>query len=359
MVTTRNRSRNPSLTQVEMELPQPTRPRRARQTKPKPVIVQDAEESETVESSSPTSSPESRSPPSEPEEPLSPVEVPRKSPLNVSVSSKKLERYDEEENEEENRHEEEEAQAVPGDEQQSESAESEDESEEEDDDDNYEDLDALLVKAQASLKRKAIFEEKSSEPMFNFPKLQTGLKDKNVYIKQENGRAKVAVDNVVVVDKGSKAGNKAALETCEVNMNAEKVHVSKRQKQEEREKTTGKKWFDMPQQVLTPELRRDLQILRLRNVLDPKRFYKREEKGKPRFPKYFQVGTIIEGNTEFYSSRLSKKERATTITGEVMKDIAGRDYYKRKFDEIQVVKQSGGKKFNKKGKGKQSKSWRK
>ncbi|KAK3820799.1 MAG: Fcf2 pre-rRNA processing-domain-containing protein [Linnemannia gamsii] len=195
--------------------------------------------------------------------------------------------------------------------------------------------------------------------MFSFPKLQTGLKDKNVYIKQENGRAKVAVDNVVVVDKGNKSGNKSALETCEVNMNSEKVHVSKRQKQEERGKTTGKKWFDMPQQILTPELRRDLQILKLRNVLDPKRFYKREEKGKPRFPKYFQVGTIVEGNTEFYSSRLSKKERATTITGEVMKDLAGRDYYKRKFDEIQAVKQSGGKRFNKKGKGKQSKSWRK
>ncbi|KAK5807758.1 Fcf2 pre-rRNA processing-domain-containing protein [Linnemannia elongata] len=359
MVTTRNRSRNPSLTQAEMELPPPTRPRRARQTKPKPVIVQDAEESETVESSSPTSSPESRSPPSEPEEPLSPVEVLGKSPLNETVSSKKAEQYNEEEDEEEDGDEEEEAQAVPGDEQQSESAESEDDSEEEEGDDDDENLDALLVKAQASLKRKAVFEEKSNEPMFNFPKLQTGLKDKNVYIKQENGRAKVAVDNVVVVDKTNKAGSKAALETCEVNMNAEKVHVSKRQKQEEREKTTGKKWFDMPQQVLTPELRRDLQILRLRNVLDPKRFYKREEKGKPRFPKYFQVGTIIEGNTEFYSSRLSKKERATTITGEVMKDVAGRDYYKRKFDEIQVAKQSGGKKFNKKGKGKQSKSWRK
>ncbi|KAF9147352.1 hypothetical protein BG015_011031 [Linnemannia schmuckeri] len=345
MVTTRNRSRNPSLTQAEMELPPPTRPRRSRQTKPKPVVVQDAEESETVESSSPTSSPESRSPPSELEEPLSSVEVPEESLLGETVSSKKPEQ------------EEDEAQTVPGDEEQLDSAESKDESEEEEDDD--EDLDALLVKAQASLKRKAMFEENSNEPMFNFPKLQTGLKDKNVYIKQENGRAKVTVDNVVVVDKGNKAGNRSALETCEVNMNAEKVHISKRQKQEEREKTTGKKWFDMPQQVLTPELRRDLQILKLRNVLDPKRFYKREEKGKPRFPKYFQVGTIIEGNTEFYSSRLSKKERATTITGEVMKDIAGRDYYKRKFDEIQVAKQSGGKKFNKKGKGKQSKSWRK
>ncbi|KAG0309653.1 hypothetical protein BGZ97_013011 [Linnemannia gamsii] len=341
-----------------MELPPPTRPRRTRQTKPRPAIVQDAEESETVESSSPTSSPESRSPPSEAEEPLSPVDVPKEvSPLKTTVLSNKSQQDDDhEDNEEEEEGEEEETQTVPEDEQQSESAESEDEEEEEDDD---EDLDALLVKAQASLKRKAMFEDKTNEPMFNFPKLQTGLKDRNVYIKQENGRAKVAVDNVIVVDKSNKSGSKPALETCEVNMNSEKVHVSKRQKQEEKEKTTGKKWFDMPQQVLTPELRRDLQILRLRNVLDPKRFYKREEKGKPRFPKYFQVGTIIEGNTEFYSSRLSKKERATTITGEVMKDIAGRDYYKRKFDEIQVAKQSGGKKFNKKGKGKQSKSWRK
>lgn len=118
-----------------------------------------------------------------------------------------------------------EAQTVPEDQQQSESAESEEE-------DDEEDLDALLVKAQASLKRKAMFEEKINEPMFNFPKLQTGLKDRNVYIKQENGRAKVAVDNVIVVDKGIKAGNKPALETCEVNMNSEKVHVSKRQKQE-------------------------------------------------------------------------------------------------------------------------------
>ena len=109
---------------------------------------------------------------------------------------------------------------------------------------------------------------------------------------------------------------------------------------------------------MTPELKRDLQILKLRNVLDPKRFYKREDKGKAKFPKYFQVGTIVEGNTEFYSSRLTKKERATTITGEVMKDLTGRDYYKRKFNEIQEAKQSGGKRFNKKGSGKQSKSWR-
>ncbi|KAF8927936.1 hypothetical protein BGZ58_010004 [Dissophora ornata] len=229
----------------------------------------------------------------------------------------------------------------------------------EEEDDDHEDLELLLVKAQQSLKRKALHEEKKEEPRFSFPKLETGLNTKDVYIKQESARAKVDVNAVVVVEKGATGlSSRSALETCEVNMNAQKVHTSKRQRKEEREKTTGKGWFDLPQQVMTPELKRDLQILKLRNVLDPKRFYKREEKGKAKFPKYFQVGTIVEGNTEFYSSRLTKKERATTITGEVMKDLTGRDYYKRKFNEIQEAKQSGGKRFNKKGSGKQSKSWR-
>ncbi|KAF9918879.1 hypothetical protein FBU30_011239 [Linnemannia zychae] len=389
MVTTRNRSKNPTLTQAQMELPPPAKPRRTRQVKPKPVAVHDAEESETVESSSPTSSPESRSPPSEPEEPLSPVDIikqplstveitkevslsvdiPKQTKLRVEQDvdddnkNEKIDENDTEDEDEDENDDSEDVQTVPHDQQMSES-ESESESddnlkEEEDDDEDDEDLDALLVKAQASLKRKAMFEEKTDEPMFNFPKLNTGLKGEKLYIKQVNGRAKVAVDNVAVVDKGNKPTKASALETCEINMNAEKVYVSKRQKQMEREKTTGKKWFDMPQQILTPELKRDLHILKLRNVLDPKRFYKREEKGKPNFPKYFQMGTIIEGNTEFYSSRLTKKERATSITGEVMKDLAGREYYKRKFDEIQVAKQSGGQKFNKKGKGKKSNSWRK
>ncbi|KAG0311695.1 hypothetical protein BGZ99_009981 [Dissophora globulifera] len=232
---------------------------------------------------------------------------------------------------------------------------------EQEDDDDEEDLDELLLKAQQSLKRKAMFEREErseKEPRFSFPKLQSGLDPKDVYLTQNGNRVKVDPNTVVVVDKAGSADNKSALETCKVNLNAHEVHVSKKQKKEEKEKTAGKGWFDLPQQVLTPELKRDLQILKLRNVLDPKRFYKREDKSKPKFPKYFQVGTIVEGNTEFYSSRLTKKERATTITGEVMKDLTGRDYYKRKFDEIQESKQSGGKKFYKKGKGKQSKGWR-
>lgn len=43
----------------------------------------------------------------------------------------------------------------------------------------------------------------------------------------------------------------------------------------------------MPAPEITPEVKRDLQLLKLRNVLDPKRFYKKDSDRK--LPKYFQV----------------------------------------------------------------------
>ena len=40
-------------------------------------------------------------------------------------------------------------------------------------------------------------------------------------------------------------------------------------------------------------------MLRLRGAFDPKRFYKSVDNSK--FPKYFQMGTVVEGPTDFYS----------------------------------------------------------
>ena len=53
----------------------------------------------------------------------------------------------------------------------------------------------------------------------------------------------------------------------------------------------------MKQPEMTPEIKRDLQIIKQRSALDPKRHYKKD---KWEIPKFFQMGTIIEGNTEFY-----------------------------------------------------------
>ncbi|CAG8540898.1 6988_t:CDS:2, partial [Scutellospora calospora] len=109
--------------------------------------------------------------------------------------------------------------------------------------------------------------------------------------------------------------------------------LSRKERQKLREATTGPGWFDMPKPELTTEIKRDLQVIKLRNVLDPKRFYKKDNsKG---IPKYFQIGTVIEGPTEFYSSRLPRKERKQTIVDELMADEQAKQYYKRKFLEIQ------------------------
>jgi len=48
-----------------------------------------------------------------------------------------------------------------------------------------------------------------------------------------------------------------------------------------------------------PQVKRDLRMLRLRGAFDPKRFYKSADGTK--FPKYFQMGTVVEGPTDFYS----------------------------------------------------------
>lgn len=102
--------------------------------------------------------------------------------------------------------------------------------------------------------------------------------------------------------------------------------------------TTDARWFNMKQPEMTPEIKRDLQIIKQRSALDPKRHYKKD---KWEIPKYFQMGTIIEGNTELYSARLKKKERGKTMVEELLNDDNTKKYFKRKYHEIQETKTSG------------------
>lgn len=106
----------------------------------------------------------------------------------------------------------------------------------------------------------------------------------------------------------------------------------------------GHKWFGMPRGELTEAVKNDLKIIEKRAALDPKRHYKKD---KWKIPEYFQMGTIIEGKSEFFSSRLNKKERHTTILESVMHDQDTKHYFKRKYDEVQVKKTSGKKSFYK------------
>ncbi|CAG07972.1 unnamed protein product, partial [Tetraodon nigroviridis] len=83
----------------------------------------------------------------------------------------------------------------------------------------------------------------------------------------------------------------------------------------EKEKTTGDSWFNMKAPELSQELKGDLQVLKMRGSLDSKRFYKKNDRDG--FPKYFQVGTVVDNPVDFYHSRIPKKNRKRTMVEEL------------------------------------------
>ncbi len=71
--------------------------------------------------------------------------------------------------------------------------------------------------------------------------------------------------------------------------------------------TAGPKWFDMPATEVTPEVKRELQLLKMRHVLDPTRFFRSNDSDA--LPKYFQVGKVVSSAADFYSSGETKRSR--------------------------------------------------
>ncbi|XP_013783948.1 deoxynucleotidyltransferase terminal-interacting protein 2-like [Limulus polyphemus] len=112
----------------------------------------------------------------------------------------------------------------------------------------------------------------------------------------------------------------------------ERVCNLKKQRREERKKSKGSKWYNLPATELTDEIKNDLQVIQFRKALDPKRFYKKND--LKTLPKYFQIGTIVESPADFYHSRVPKKERKRTIVEELLADAEFKKYNKKKYAEI-------------------------
>ncbi|KAI2637511.1 Fcf2-domain-containing protein [Xylaria nigripes] len=108
----------------------------------------------------------------------------------------------------------------------------------------------------------------------------------------------------------------------------------------------GPQWFNLPATDLTPELRRDLQLLRMRDVLDPKRHYKKD--ASRGIPEFSQVGTVVPGPTDYFSARMTKKDSKRTLLEQVLETEDTTRRFKSKYGEIQAVKTSGKKAHYKK-----------
>jgi len=78
----------------------------------------------------------------------------------------------------------------------------------------------------------------------------------------------------------------------------------------------------------------------MRNVLDPHRHYKKDS-SKGAAPAFSHVGTLVEGPTDFFSGRLTNRERKRTLVEEIMDGERESGRMKRKYGEIQDAKRSG------------------
>ncbi|PQE16563.1 hypothetical protein CJF30_00003258 [Rutstroemia sp. NJR-2017a BBW] len=151
------------------------------------------------------------------------------------------------------------------------------------------------------------------------------------YVKS-NGRHAVVDPSRLVAPEVKKLANSIRTVQDPVAVKAQSL--------KEKQATAGAKWYNMPKTVLTPELKRDLQLLRLRGVLDPHRHYKKDTQ-KAEVPEYSHVGTIIEGPTEYFSGRLTNKERKQTFVEQVLASENQNHKFRSKYNEIQAAKTSG------------------
>ena len=122
----------------------------------------------------------------------------------------------------------------------------------------------------------------------------------------------------------------------------------KKKRKEDREKTAGKKWGEMPKVELTEELKADLRAIKLRNFIYPNRFYKANDTNK--LPTYFQIGTIVTDKSDTRMDRLTKKEAKGSIAQQFLKDDEANNFSKRKYEKTNDrLRRMGNKKQQLKG----------
>lgn len=82
-------------------------------------------------------------------------------------------------------------------------------------------------------------------------------------------------------------------------------------------------------------------------AIDLKRHYKKGSL-KAKVPRFAHVGRIVEGPTDFFSARLTRKERKRTLVDELVAAEKQTGKFKAKYEDIQSRKTSGKKAFYKK-----------
>ncbi|TLD39264.1 putative rrna-processing protein fcf2 protein [Venturia nashicola] len=201
-----------------------------------------------------------------------------------------------------------------------------------DDDLSEEQIDALLRAASERANSAHLAVQTLQRPLSKLPQLKSGT---------------LPTPYVQTVGHIARAEKKALISDEQRSLSEQPKRVVdetlfKKQARQEAKETLSD-WYNIPKTDLTPELKRDLQLLNMRSVIDPHRMYKKQ--GKFKIPEYSQVGVIVEGPTEFYSARLQKRDRKKTFVDSALAGEAQTGRFKKKYDEVQMSKTSGKKAF--------------
>ncbi|KAJ1656011.1 hypothetical protein IWQ61_004341 [Dispira simplex] len=213
-------------------------------------------------------------------------------------------------------------------------------------------LSSLLSRARTALATASGTEDSSKAQDDQNPLLIHAMQHHNtmssdlyIQIKGKNVPATLANGGVATKENGNRAGKLVGSSDAYVvivNHDMTNAELVKKPlaSQEARKKT--QEWSTMETPIMTPELKQDLQLLSLRGALDQTRFHKRDKK-RLTIPTEFQMGTVIEAPHEFYSARLTQKERKSTVVDQIMADTKVKSYLKRKVEEIGANRKSGSK----------------
>ncbi|KAH0490271.1 hypothetical protein TgHK011_001748 [Trichoderma gracile] len=107
--------------------------------------------------------------------------------------------------------------------------------------------------------------------------------------------------------------------------------------------TAGAEWFDLPKTDMTPEFKREWQLLRMRNVLDPKHQKKALRAAAPEFS---HVGRVVASPFEPRSARLGSREKKRTLLESIM-SVHNDAKLDSKYSSVQEKKREGRKAYYK------------
>eukprot|EP00112_Aurelia_sp_Birch-Aquarium-sp1_P015894 Seg3561.2 transcript_id=Seg3561.2/GoldUCD/mRNA.D3Y31 product="Deoxynucleotidyltransferase terminal-interacting protein 2" protein_id=Seg3561.2/GoldUCD/D3Y31 len=109
--------------------------------------------------------------------------------------------------------------------------------------------------------------------------LDARISSKDLYFELKRNNQGPVKDKVSKEDKITKKSSLSSdLEKRDLgSQRTETMTQKKKKRKRDREETAGPGWYNLPKTEVTDDIKKDLQVLKMRHVLNPKRFYKKGE----------------------------------------------------------------------------------